>query len=64
MFEIFATTHSIENVNAMVSAYSELDDIGDDLRLYRIEKENDIFNVINYNYEILKESLSGNWEVR
>jgi len=64
--QVFATTHSIECINAFSRAYSRysLAHEDDDIRLYRIERKDDRFRVVSYNNEILEASLDSRWEVR
>ncbi|UCE07503.1 MAG: ATP-binding protein [bacterium] len=62
--QIFATTHSLECVKACSSAYSRLYPQEDDLRLFRIERQKDNFDVISYDNTLLESSLNSNWEVR
>lgn len=61
--QIFATTHSIECVSAFSEVYSSLDS-KDNIRLFRIERENNSFDVVSYDSKVLKSSLDGDWEVR
>jgi len=62
--QIFATTHSLECVKAYSSALSRLYPQEDDLRLFRIERRKDNFDVICYDNTLLESSLDSNWEVR
>jgi len=62
--QIFATTHSMECVRAYSSSYSEKKNNKDTIRLYRIEKKQEDFKIIAYNYKQLKTSLESGWEVR
>jgi AAA15 family ATPase/GTPase len=62
--QIFATTHSLECVKAYSSAHSRLYPQEDDLRLFRIERRKDNFDVICYDNTLLESSLDSNWEVR
>jgi AAA15 family ATPase/GTPase len=62
--QVFATTHSFENVKAYSTAYDKLNDKSDKLRLYRIEREKDRLQLIDFNHEMLKTSLESDWEVR
>ncbi|MFC2155569.1 ATP/GTP-binding protein [Acidobacteriota bacterium] len=62
--QVFATTHSFENIRAYSSAYEKLPEKNDDLRLFRIEKENEKLDLISINHEVLKTSLENDLEVR
>jgi len=64
--QIFATTHSLECINAFSSSYanSKLSDVNDKIRLFRLEKRDDKTSVISYNDKILAASLDSGWEVR
>jgi AAA15 family ATPase/GTPase len=64
--QIFATTHSIENIKALSSSHSKIwqKQNVDNLRLYRIERKNGGFKVLTYNSKMLAESLDSKWEVR
>ena len=62
--QIFATTHSFENIRAYSSAYDKLSEKNDDLRLFRIEKKNETLDLISINHEILKTSIENDLEVR
>ncbi len=62
--QVFATTHSFENVKAFSGAYDKLHDKKDNIRLYRIEKEKDRLELIDFDHKTLKTSLESNWEVR
>ncbi|MCP5105220.1 MAG: ATP-binding protein [bacterium] len=63
--QVFATTHSFENLKACSDAY---DKSGggkkDNLRIYRIEKEKDRLELIDFNHDSLKTALERDWEVR
>jgi AAA15 family ATPase/GTPase len=64
--QIFATTHSMECINAFSSSYSNsrLSEANDSIRLFRMERKGDDFKVVSYNNSILVASLEGGWEVR
>ncbi|MDQ1355451.1 MAG: family ATPase [Acidobacteriota bacterium] len=62
--QIFATTHSYENVKAFSSACEKLDDKGDKLRLFRIENEKDKIRLFDFNHEMLSTAIMKDWEVR
>ena len=62
--QVFATTHSYETVKAFSAAYEKLKDKQDNLRLFRIENENEKIRLIDFNDEMLKTSIESFWEVR
>jgi AAA15 family ATPase/GTPase len=64
--QIFATTHSLECINAFSSSYanSKLSGTNDNIRLYRLERRADDTAVISYNDKILAASLDSGWEIR
>jgi predicted ATP-dependent endonuclease of OLD family len=64
--QIFATTHSLECINAFSSSYSssKLSKKNDKIRLFRLERNDDDFSVTSYNDKILAASLESGWEVR
>jgi energy-coupling factor transporter ATP-binding protein EcfA2 len=62
--QVFAATHSYENVKAFNAAYEKLDDKGDKIRLFRIENEKDKIRLIDYNHEMIDMAIERDWEVR
>jgi len=62
--QIFASTHSYENVKAFSSACEKFADKGDKLRLFRIESEKDKIRLIDFNHEMLSTAILKDWEVR
>jgi AAA15 family ATPase/GTPase len=62
--QIFATTHSIECVKAFSSSYFRKEKNTDEMRLFRIERKDDDFRVLSYDYRTLEASLESDWEVR
>jgi AAA15 family ATPase/GTPase len=62
--QVFLTTHSLECIKALVSSYSSHLQIADDLRLYRINRENDNLEAVTYDFKTLQASLDSDWEVR
>ncbi|OEU56337.1 MAG: hypothetical protein BA871_06610 [Desulfuromonadales bacterium C00003096] len=62
--QIFATTHSIECVKSFSSSYTQTGKNNDDVRLYRIERKDGDFRVVNYDHNVLEASLDSGWEVR
>jgi hypothetical protein len=62
--QIFATTHSYENVKAFSAACEKIANKGDKLRLFRIENEKDKIRLIDFNHEMLSTAILKDWEVR
>lgn len=62
--QVFATTHSYENVRAFNSTYEKLGEKDDKLRLFRIEKDSNGIRAVDFDHEMLKTSLESDWEVR
>jgi len=62
--QIFATTHSFENIKAYSSAYEKFAGSSDNLRLYRIEKNKEQLHLIDFDRHTLKTALESDWEVR
>jgi energy-coupling factor transporter ATP-binding protein EcfA2 len=62
--QVFATTHSFENVKAYSTAYEKVGDSSDNMRLYRIEKEMERLRLVDFNHEALKAAIESEWEVR
>ncbi|MEN6553718.1 MAG: AAA family ATPase [Methanobacterium sp.] len=60
--QVFATTHSLECVNALINSYTKFN--SGNLRLFRIENRQKEFKIKAYGYEKLKTSIEGGWEVR
>jgi len=61
--QVFASTHSMECIRAF-SDLGEADLFGRDAKLFRIERMGDAFRAVEYDRELLAESLESNWEVR
>jgi energy-coupling factor transporter ATP-binding protein EcfA2 len=61
--QVFASTHSMECIRAF-SDLAEADLFGRDAKLFRIERMSDAFRAVEYDRELLAESLESNWEVR
>jgi AAA15 family ATPase/GTPase len=61
--QVFATTHSIESLSALKSAYQERRTNGE-LRLYRLEKKAESFRVVDYRFETLAAAIENSWEIR
>ncbi|NUM37238.1 MAG: ATP-binding protein [Candidatus Brocadiae bacterium] len=63
--QIFTTTHSMECVKALALSYPEIfQETEDAIRVYRIEREEEKFRAVDYDYPTLKGSLEDGWEVR
>lgn len=60
--QLFATTHSLECVRAVVEALSEGD--GDDFRLHRLERDGGDVRVVTYGLATARETLALNLEFR
>jgi energy-coupling factor transporter ATP-binding protein EcfA2 len=61
--QVFATTHS----NECIKAFSNSVDttlFGSEAKLFRIERKDEVFRVVEYTKDILAESLDSKWEVR
>ena len=61
--QVFASTHSMECIRAF-SDLSELGLFGADAKLFRVERRGDVFRSVEYDRQILAESLESGWEVR
>jgi hypothetical protein len=62
--QVFATTHSFENIRAYSSVYEKLDQEQDGMRLYRIEKQAHRHELVIVTPGMLKTSLENDLEVR
>jgi len=62
--QVFAATHSYENVKAFNAAYEKLNDKGDKIRLFRIETKKDEIHLIDFNHEMIDMAIERDWEVR
>ncbi|MFB0525072.1 MAG: ATP/GTP-binding protein [Phycisphaerae bacterium] len=61
--QVFATTHSNECIKAFNRSVDETL-FKSEARLFRIERKDKKFRVVEYTKELLAESLESNWEVR
>ncbi|MHC4216241.1 MAG: AAA family ATPase, partial [Planctomycetota bacterium] len=59
----FATTHSNECIRAFNRSV-EINLFGSEVKLFRIEREDENFRVVEYSKDVLAESLDSKWEVR
>ncbi len=62
--QIIATTHSYECIDALSKSYSEIDPSGDDIRLYRIDKEGENHKAYTYNSKLIQAGIKDTIEVR
>lgn len=62
--QVFAATHSYENVKAFSATYESLNDKGDKIRLFRIETKKDEVRLIDFNHEMIDMAIERDWEVR
>jgi AAA15 family ATPase/GTPase len=62
--QVFAATHSYENIKAYSAAYEKLGDKDDKIRLFRIENEKDKVRLIDFNHEMIDMAIAKDWEVR
>ena len=62
--QVFASTHSYENIKAFSASYEKLESQDDKLRLFRIENEKDNQRVIDFNHQEIDMALEKGWEVR
>jgi len=61
--QVFATTHSNECVKSFSNSV-ETTLFGSEAKLFRIERKDEKFRVVEYTKELLAESLESKWEVR
>jgi hypothetical protein len=62
--QVFATTHSFENIKSYSSAYEKLGNKKDNMRLYRLEKEEERLELISIDHEMLKITIENGLEIR
>ena len=62
--QVFATTHSWACITAYRMVYEEYINKMDGIRLYRIEKEEENFKVIDYEEKTKEEAIDRYWEMR
>ena len=62
--QVFATTHSWECLSALANVTNSLYTNKDEVRVYRIEKENTNHKAVKIRQEILANVVEKNWEVR
>jgi AAA15 family ATPase/GTPase len=61
--QVFATTHSQECIKAFTKS-AEISLFEMESKLFRIERQDEIFRVVEYSRQEVAESLDSNWEVR
>ena len=62
--QIIVTTHSYECVQAFSKTYDAFDPEGDDICLFRIEREGETHRAIGYDAEVLRAGLEKGFELR
>jgi AAA15 family ATPase/GTPase len=62
--QLFATTHSNECISALVASHEMIDKESDNIRLYRIEKQEDKHQAFQYPPEMISAGIDGNIEMR
>lgn len=62
--QLFATTHSFECIESFSKTYQEINQHQDDIRLFRIDREDDKHNIATFNSELLKVAIEKEFEVR
>ena len=60
--QLVATTHSYECIEALSNSYTELDPKGDDIRLYRLDRDNEKHTAYLYNAELIKAGIKDLFE--
>jgi predicted ATP-dependent endonuclease of OLD family len=62
--QVFATTHSWENIKSYSSAFEKLKDKKDNMRLYRLEKDEERVESISIDHKMLKITIENGLEIR
>lgn len=62
--QLVATTHSYECIESFSKAYQEIEPSGDDIRLFRIDREERKHQAVPFNAELLKTGIEKEFEVR
>ncbi|HLP46280.1 MAG TPA: AAA family ATPase [Candidatus Kapabacteria bacterium] len=62
--QLIATTHSYECIEALVDVYTELEPEGDDIRLFRIDREGKKHTAFSSSTQVLKAGIEKDFEVR
>ena len=60
--QVFATTHSWENVKTFAKVAKEIND--ESYRLYRVESNAELNKIIEYEPSLLQQSVKSEWEIR
>lgn len=62
--QLIATTHSYECIEALVDVYTELEPEGDDIRLFRIDRDGKKHTAFSSSVQVLKAGIEREFEVR
>ena len=62
--QLIATTHSYEAIEALSNAYTEIEPQGDDIRLYRLDKDGENHKAYSASARELKAGIEKNFEAR
>ena len=62
--QVIATTHSYECIEYLADIYSEIEPDMDDIRMYRIEKIDNIHKAFSSSIEVLRAGIERNFELR
>jgi len=62
--QLIATTHSYEAIEALSNAYTEIEPKGDDIRLYRLDKDGESHKAYAASARELKAGIEKNFEAR
>jgi len=62
--QLITTTHSYECIEAFSKVYEMIEPDGDDIRLYRIDREEDKHKAFVYTPQVLKAGIEKEFEVR
>jgi len=62
--QVFATTHSFENIKAYSAVSEKFPRLGNDLKLFRLEKEKRKINIIDIESNMIKTTIENDLEVR
>lgn len=62
--QVFVTTHSLECIDAFARVATERLQFNDDYRLFRLERDRDLTQIIKFDLETLSSALESRWEIR
>lgn len=62
--QLIATTHSYEAIEALSNAYAEIEPQGDDIRLYRLDKDGENHKAYSASARALEAGIEKNFEAR